>query len=93
MHFIGEANVTITENSRVNPQISGYNFRMAAPGDVILFDAKEFVWTGSVWRLLGDEGSYVVKGSITNTDIAEDANIAITKIANLEEILEKKVSV
>lgn len=93
MHFIGEASVTIVENSRVNPQIPGYNFRAVQPGDVILSDAKEFVWTGSYWRLLGDEGSYAVKGSITNVDIAEDANIAISKIANLLNTLDNKVNV
>ena len=93
MHFIGEASVTIVENSRVNPQIPGYNFRAVQPGDVILSEAKEFVWTGSYWRLLGDEGSYAIKGSITNVDIAEDANIAISKIANLLNTLDNKVNV
>ena len=29
MHFIGEASVTITENSKINPQIAGYNFDSA----------------------------------------------------------------
>ena len=93
MHFIGEASVTIVENSRVNPQIPGYNFRAVQSGDVILSEAKEFVWTGSYWRLLGDEGSYAIKGSITNVDIAEDANIAISKIANLLNTLDNKVNV
>ena len=93
MHFIGEAGVVITENSRVNPQISGYNFRVAQPGDVILSEAKEFVWTGAYWRLLGDEGSYAIKGSIINADISDEANIAISKIANLQSALDNKVAV
>ena len=46
-----------------------------------------------VWKLLGDESSYAIKGSITNKDIADEANIAIDKIANLQSILENKVDV
>ena len=42
---------------------------------------KEFLWTGTAWELLGDEGSYAVKGSITNSDIAANANIEQSKIS------------
>ena len=88
MHFIGEATVNIINNSSIDPQISGYNFRQVRPGDVILGSNKEeYVWTGSNWRLLGDEGSYAVKGSITNADIADEANISINKIYNLSDLL------
>ena len=91
MHFIGEATVEITNNSSVNPRIPGYNFANAQPGDVILFGSAEYVWTGASWHLLGDEGSYAVKGSITNADIADNANIAQSKIANLIYDLDSKV--
>jgi hypothetical protein len=40
---------------------------------------------------LGDEGSYAIKGSITNADIAEEADIAQDKIAGLVSDLEDKV--
>jgi hypothetical protein len=38
MHFVGEATVVIDTktNNHVDPQIAGYNFRNALPGDVIL---------------------------------------------------------
>jgi len=75
MHFIGDATVVINNGSNVDPRIQDYNFSKAQPGDVILYDAKEFVWTGSFWRLLGDEGSYAIKGSIVDTDISPDAAI------------------
>ena len=93
MHFVGEASVPIGENnSRTDPQIDGYDFRKVQAGDVILAnDKQEYVWTGSVWRLLGDEGSYAVKGSITDSDIDEEANIAQSKIYNLTETLNSKV--
>ena len=92
MHFVGEATITIPINSRVDPQIVGYTFINAQPGDVILANnAQELVWTGSEWRLLGDEGSYAIKGSIVNTDIAEEANISQSKIDGLSDTLNGKV--
>ena len=91
MHFIGDATVVINNNSSVDPQINGYNFSNAQSGDVILYDSKEFVWTGGNWRLLGDESSYAVKGSIKNVDIAEDAEISVNKIFGLDQLLNAKV--
>ena len=94
MHFVGEATVAIEvgSNSRANPQIPGYNFNNVQMGDVILANnAQEFVWTGTNWRLLGDEGSYAVKGSIVNADIADNAEIAQSKISGLSDTLEEKV--
>ena len=40
---------------------SGYT---PAVGDVIIYEHQEFVYTGSVWRLLGDEGSYAFKTNV-----------------------------
>ena len=92
MHFVGETSIAITNNSRIDPQIRGYNFGEALPGDVVLANnAQEYVWTGSGWRLLGDEGSYAIKGSIVNADIAENADIDQSKIDGLEDILNAKV--
>lgn len=93
MHFIGEASVVINPNSNVDPRIGGYEFTKAMPGDVILYNAQEFVWTGGAWRLLGDEGSYAVKGSITDADVAPDAGISFTKISGLTNLLSRKVDV
>lgn len=56
-------------------------------GDVIAVNSKEYVCESGQWRELGDESSYAVKGSITNADIAENANIDQSKIAGLEEAL------
>ena len=93
MHFIGETSVSISPtNNHADPRISGYNFRNAQPGDVILANnSQEYVWTGGEWRLLGDEGSYAIKGSIVNVDIHENAAIAQSKIDGLTETLASKV--
>lgn len=91
MHFIGEATVVITPNSGLDPRIGGYVFSQAQPGDVILSESKEYVWTGAMWRLLGDEGSYAIKGSIRDADIDPDADIAQSKIAHLADSFDEKV--
>lgn len=91
MHFVGEATVIVNTNSTIDPRINGYNFSQAKPGDVILSEAKEFVWTGVIWRLLGDEGSYAIKGSIKDIDIADDAEIQQSKIAGLNNTFDTKV--
>jgi len=91
MHYIGEATVEITSGSSVNPRIQDYNFSQALPGDVIIFNQAEYVWTGNYWNLLGDEGSYAVKGSIVDRDISDDAAISQGKIYNLTEDLDSKV--
>lgn len=90
MHFIGESTVSIINGSSTDPQITGYRTRTL--GDVILANnAQEYVWTGEYWRLLGDEGSYAIKGSITNIDIDENANISQSKIDGLVDALYNKV--
>lgn len=91
MHFVGDATVVVNNGSTVDPRINGYDFSQVLAGDVILYDQKEFVWTGAAWRLLGDEGSYAVKGSIRDADIADNADIQQSKIANLDTTLNTKV--
>lgn len=91
MHFIGEASVVITNNSSIDPRIGGYLFSQAQPGDVILSEQKEYVWTGTSWRLLGDEGSYAIKGSIRDADIDAEAEIQQSKIAGLDATFNTKV--
>jgi len=86
MHFIGDASVSPTEATN-----AGINNYIPEPGDVVLWEAKEYVWTGGTWRLLGDEASYAIKGSIKNADIDIDANIDQSKIFNLVEDLSLKV--
>ena len=44
-----------------------------------------------MWQLFGDEGSYAVKGSIKNADIASDAAIDQSKISGLSTTLGNKV--
>lgn len=80
MHFIGKATVDITDGSTTDPVITDYDFtNKKEKGDVILGkdDHKEFVWNGSAWEELGDEGSYVLKTTTINGK-ALSGNITLT---------------
>lgn len=69
MHFRGIATTAVSDGGHENPEITNYDFgtngASAVAGDVVLYNEKEYVWTGTVWELLGDEGSYALK---SNTD-------------------------
>ena len=73
------------------PTINGATISDLSIGDVVLYRASktvgtetvvsdlEFVWTGSTtgWELLGDEGSYAIRGSIKKTDLNSDLQTEI----------------
>lgn len=67
MHFRGIATQAVTDGGTENPTITNYDFGTnganAVAGDVVLYNNQEYVWTGSAWELLGDEGSYALKSS------------------------------
>lgn len=84
MHFIGQS--TTDPTLPAGPTIEGV--ASYAAGDVVTFGTKEYVKDkAGTWVLLGDEGSYAVKGAISNADIAADAGIAQSKIAGLPDAL------
>lgn len=61
MHFVGVKDSVPTDNT-------GYK-----SGDVILVNKKEYVFDGSIWVELGDEGSYALRTEVytkTETDAA-----------------------
>ena len=65
MHFRGISTTAITDGGTQNPTITDYTFNGNSDnsGDVVLWNTQEYVWTGSAWELLGDEGSYALKSS------------------------------
>ena len=69
MHFLGKTNTTITDGGTEKPVIGSSTITPIA-GDVVLYGNAEFVYTSeNKWELLGDEGSYLLKGTY-NTDKA-----------------------
>lgn len=69
MRFIGASSTEITSGGIEIPTIDGTLYSNRESGDVILYQEKEFVWSGSYWIELGDEGSYVLKTSQTTASI------------------------
>lgn len=86
MHYIGESTTDPAE------EVTVADVEEFAKGDVVTYNAKEYVYDGSTWRELGDESSFAVKGSIKDADIAADAAIAQSKIAGLETALAAKAT-
>jgi hypothetical protein len=60
MHFIGTSSTAITDGGTETPTIDGYSGTAKTSGNVVLYGAKEFVWTGTAWEELGNEGSYAL---------------------------------
>lgn len=87
MHYIGEST---TDPSTGTATVEGHEDWVS--GDVVTYQSKEYVYDGKNWRELGDESSYAVKGSIVDADIAPNANIAQSKIANLVTDLAAKAT-
>jgi hypothetical protein len=62
----------ITDNTISTVVISGEN-KTAYNGMVIFYQNKEFVWVDNAWKELGDESSFMLKGSgVTNIDVSGD---------------------
>lgn len=87
MHYIGKST---TDPAGGTATVEGHEDW--ASGDVVTYNAKEYVYDGTNWRELGDESSFAVKGSIVDADIAAGANIAQSKIAGLEAALAGKAT-
>ena len=88
MHFVG--NSTSDPLGESGPTIADHTGAFKS-GDVCTYNKKEFVYDGTSWRELGDESSYAIKGSIKDSDIADDAAIAQSKIDGLTTVLAGKV--
>ena len=87
MHYVGEST---TDPAGGTATVEGHEDWVS--GDVVTYNAKEYVYDGENWRELGDESSFAVKGSIVDADIAAGANIAQSKIAGLEAALASKAT-
>lgn len=62
MSFLGLSSTPITDGGTQKPTIGG-SVIGPKPGDVVLRDDKEFVWTTeNKWEELGDESSHALKG-------------------------------
>lgn len=63
MHFVGKS--TTDPTGTTGPTVDGKAYS-GKSGDVVLWNKKEFVYDGTTWTELGDEGSYVLKTTTVN---------------------------
>lgn len=61
MHFLGTTTTAIADGNTTATVKIGETNVQAVSGDVVLNGGKEYVWTGSAWEILGDEGSWALK--------------------------------
>ena len=74
MHFVGTS--TTDPTSTTGPTVDGKAYS-GKSGDVVLWGKKEFVYNGTEWKLLGDEGSYALKTTTVNGH-SLDQNVTLT---------------
>ena len=67
MKFLGTSKTAITDGATTNPIMIGSTSTTVTSGNVVLYGSKEFVWTGSAWEELGNEGSYKVQQSAVSS--------------------------
>jgi hypothetical protein len=56
LKFVGVTTTVITDGSTTNPVIINESSYTAVTGNVVLYDAKEYLWTGSAWEEMGGRG-------------------------------------
>ena len=61
LHFIGETTTALSDGSNTSSIQIGSTTHTATTGDVVLYESKEFVWQGSMWKELGDGSSHALK--------------------------------
>ena len=71
MRFRGSSTTEITDGGTENPTINDIEITSISEGDIVLYGNKEFIWTGTVWELFGDENSYAIKGNIVKADLSQ----------------------
>ena len=74
MHFVGTS--TTDPTLTAGPTIDGKAYS-GKSGDVVLWNKKEFVYDGTKWTELGDEGSYALKTTTVNGHPL-DSNVTLT---------------
>ena len=82
MLFLGTTTTAITDGATTNPVAIGSSNKTVTAGNVVLYGSKEFVWTGSAWEELGNEGSYkIVQAAVGDPAASGTSNTFIATIS------------
>ena len=76
MKFLGTSATAITDGATTNPITIGTTSTTVSSGNVVLYGSKEFVWNGSSWEELGNEGSYKVVQAAVSSPTASGTTTA-----------------
>ena len=77
MVYKGISTTAITDGGTQAPTIgSSIATNTLQAGNVVLYGNQEFVWNGSKWELLGDEGSYKVKQTAVTDPSADGYEVS-----------------
>lgn len=82
MLFLGTTTTAITDGATTNPVVISGSNKTVTAGNVVLYGSKEFVWTGSAWEELGNEGSYkIVQAAVADPSASGTSNTFIATIS------------
>ena len=84
MHFVGVTTSALTDGATTNPIVIDSANHTNAAGDVAIYGNNEYVWTGSAWELLGQDGSYKTTQTAVSAPTASTGN-AISFVDTLSQ--------
>lgn len=91
LKYCGTTTTNISDGSTTNPVTINSASHTATQGCVVAYGKKEFVWTGSAWEELGNEGNYkVVQDAVADPTASGNST---TFIATISQDSNGKISV
>jgi hypothetical protein len=76
LKYHGTTTTALTDGATTKPIVIGGSNHNQEQGCVVAYGKKEFVWTGSAWEELGNEGNYKVIQNAVSSPSASGSEIA-----------------
>ena len=92
VHFIGISTTAVTDSGTETPTIDGAA-KTPTKGDVVIYNTKEYIWTGSLWKELGDQGRLATLETKVNNLDYTDPNYAAGKVVTKVTQTDGKITV
>lgn len=92
VHFIGISTTEVKDGGTETPTIDGAA-KTPTKGDVVIYNTKEYIWTGSLWKELGDQGRLATLETKVNNLDYTDPNYAAGKVVTKVTQTDGKITV
>lgn len=94
MKIEGETTTNVKDYPSANPVVIDGQSVTAYKGMVVFYNSKEFVWTGSSWKELGDESSFALKTTtITGTGyLTGGGSLAESRTLDISDAVKGKIN-